>query len=412
MADANKLPADLPIGRRVAYWRGRRGLTQQHLADFLGKSKSWVDKVERGVRRLDKLSVLHDIAAALRVDVDRLLTTDSSEPIPSGRMVEASNEAKVDELRAVLTRYDHTAPASPVVGLPILRRSIDYAWFALHAAAYPRLVTSLPNVIVDAQGAHAECRSAETATILSEAYQVAADLLRKLGNHHLAWLAADRGVAVSTGADDRVLSARAALVLAGTVRDSGQPRHTLEICINVAHDMAPADPLDADPEHLTVYGSLLLQAAMGAAHLDHPDTVRDLVDEAAGVAAAAAGARDVYRTHFGEPLIGVIRTAAAVALKEPDQALAEHLQTTAHPKYVTLPAAVRADHLVDVARAHLDNKDATAAGRHLVQADRIAPAEVRERPAVLDLLRKTLLATDQPGSDLRALVTAAGVDYL
>ena len=48
---------ELPIGRRVAYWRGRRKMSQQVFADRLGKSKSWVDKVERGVRRLDKFSV-------------------------------------------------------------------------------------------------------------------------------------------------------------------------------------------------------------------------------------------------------------------------------------------------------------------------------------------------------------------
>ncbi|MBB5825704.1 transcriptional regulator with XRE-family HTH domain [Micromonospora carbonacea subsp. aurantiaca] len=30
----------LPVGRRVAYWRGRRRLSQQVFADRLGKSKS------------------------------------------------------------------------------------------------------------------------------------------------------------------------------------------------------------------------------------------------------------------------------------------------------------------------------------------------------------------------------------
>ncbi|MCX4472181.1 helix-turn-helix domain-containing protein [Micromonospora sp. NBC_01655] len=37
----------LPVGRRVAYWRGRRRMSQQVFADRLGKSKNWVDKVER-----------------------------------------------------------------------------------------------------------------------------------------------------------------------------------------------------------------------------------------------------------------------------------------------------------------------------------------------------------------------------
>ena len=49
---------DEPIGRRLARWRLRRRMTQQMLADRLGKSKSWVDKVERGVRALDRYSVV------------------------------------------------------------------------------------------------------------------------------------------------------------------------------------------------------------------------------------------------------------------------------------------------------------------------------------------------------------------
>ncbi len=47
------------IGRRVAYWRARRWMSQQVFADRLGKSKSWVDKVERGVAAgFDKFSVV------------------------------------------------------------------------------------------------------------------------------------------------------------------------------------------------------------------------------------------------------------------------------------------------------------------------------------------------------------------
>jgi transcriptional regulator with XRE-family HTH domain len=46
-------------------------MSQQVFADRLGKSKSWVDKVERGVRRLDKFSVVYEIADVLSVDVRR-----------------------------------------------------------------------------------------------------------------------------------------------------------------------------------------------------------------------------------------------------------------------------------------------------------------------------------------------------
>ncbi|MEK8109726.1 helix-turn-helix transcriptional regulator [Micromonospora sp. M12] len=37
-----------PIGRRMAELRAHRGMSQQVFADRISKSKSWVDKVERG----------------------------------------------------------------------------------------------------------------------------------------------------------------------------------------------------------------------------------------------------------------------------------------------------------------------------------------------------------------------------
>lgn len=38
----------LPVGRRVAYWRGMRRMSQHVTADRLGKSKSCVDRAELG----------------------------------------------------------------------------------------------------------------------------------------------------------------------------------------------------------------------------------------------------------------------------------------------------------------------------------------------------------------------------
>src|SRR5262245_63611944 len=63
---------DQPMGRRVAYWRNRRRMSQQLFADRLGKSKSWVDKVERGGRRLDRCYVIYERAHGLERDAQVL----------------------------------------------------------------------------------------------------------------------------------------------------------------------------------------------------------------------------------------------------------------------------------------------------------------------------------------------------
>src|SRR6187551_2553776 len=94
---------ELPIGRRVAYWRNRRRISQQVFADRLGKSKSWVDKVERGVRRLDKFSVIYEIADVLQLDVQLLTGRD---PARRPENINCVDQVEVEEIRAALERYD------------------------------------------------------------------------------------------------------------------------------------------------------------------------------------------------------------------------------------------------------------------------------------------------------------------
>lgn len=59
-------------GQRIATHRRRRGLSQAALAGLVGRSESWLSQVERGVRSVDRLSVLLDMARVLHVDVEAL----------------------------------------------------------------------------------------------------------------------------------------------------------------------------------------------------------------------------------------------------------------------------------------------------------------------------------------------------
>ena len=47
-------------------------MSQEVLAHLLGRSKSWLTKVERGERQLDRMSVITEMARVLRVDVIEL----------------------------------------------------------------------------------------------------------------------------------------------------------------------------------------------------------------------------------------------------------------------------------------------------------------------------------------------------
>src|SRR5205085_12416111 len=123
-------------------------------ADRLGKSKSWVDKVERGVRRLDKFSVVYEIADVLQVDVQLLL---GKEPERRPDSMSCIDQVEVEEIRSALERYDqisaffYAPPESPP--LTEMRKAVNHAWLSYQHAKYGMLARKLPRLLRDAQAA-------------------------------------------------------------------------------------------------------------------------------------------------------------------------------------------------------------------------------------------------------------------
>lgn len=91
------------VGERIAAYRHRRGLSQAALAGLVGRSESWLSQVERGLRSVDRLSVLLDMAKVLRVEVEAL-TGVPWRYAPNGGSVGAGP----DEIRRFffVARYD------------------------------------------------------------------------------------------------------------------------------------------------------------------------------------------------------------------------------------------------------------------------------------------------------------------
>ncbi|MFI2667379.1 helix-turn-helix domain-containing protein [Micromonospora carbonacea] len=392
----------LPVGRRVAYWRGRRRLSQQMLADRLGKSKSWVDKVERGVRALDRVSILHDIAAVLRIDAAVLLGRDA-------RPAEATERAEgVERIRAALSAYEITlGPVArrPAVPADRLARQVGHAWITYQHARYPQLVDLLQPLLSDAQCTHARDPAAGRGPLV-EAYRITAALLVKVGEADLAWLAADRAVAAATG--DRALVAAAVVQLGQALRASGRARAARSAALAAAYRIAPADPDDGTPQELSLCGALLVQAALAAARHGDEASATELLGEAAAMADRVGEGHDHHRTGFGPTTVGSARVAAAVELGAARAAVTWHERTTRRDAWRWLPAEHRAAHLLDAARAYLQADDPASAGRALVDADRTAPAEVRHRPAARSVLAQVVRDPHAPATIVQ-LALALGV---
>ncbi|MBG6104309.1 transcriptional regulator with XRE-family HTH domain [Micromonospora vinacea] len=202
------------------------------LADRLRRSKSWVDKVERGVRALDRYSVIQELAHVLRVDPEVLL--GQQRPTPAGPL------DGVDDIRAALACYDTSQAPQET---DELRRQVGYAWLSYQHAHYGQLVRVLPGLLDAAQGA----RSPE---LLVQAYRITSSLLVKLGEADLGWLAADR--AMSAAGDDPILAATATISVAQALRASSRDHLALTAALTAANRITPtpAHPRDHEVDGL------------------------------------------------------------------------------------------------------------------------------------------------------------------
>lgn len=368
--------------------RARRKLSQQSFADRLGKSKSWVDKVERGVRSLERVSTIRDVAAVLRVDTAALLGRDAR-PVDVTEQIEG-----VARIRAALSTYEmalgRPAARRPTVPADRLAREVGHAWTTYQHARYPQLMELLPKLLTEVQRTHASdpegCRVA-----LVESYRVTTSMLVKLDEVSLAWLADDRAMSAATG--DRLLVAAAAVQLGQVLRASARAR---SVMLAAAYLIAPRDLDEGTPQELSLCGSLLVQAALMAARAGDDRATVDLFDEATELAARVGDGHDHYRTAFGPTAVELAQVAAAVDLGDGQDAVAWHEKATRREGWRWLPVEHRAAHLVDAARAYLQIDDPGNAARVLVQADGIAPAEVRHRPAAREVVAQVARDPDAP----------------
>ncbi|GHJ17185.1 helix-turn-helix domain-containing protein [Micromonospora sp. AKA38] len=370
---------EAPIGRRVSRWRVRRRMTQQMLADRLGKSKSWVDKVERGVRALDRYSVIQEIAEVLRVDPAVLL--DPRRSVPTA----ASGLDGVEAVRAALARYHR--PPSPTAEAEQVRRHVAHAWLTYQHAHYAQLLRALPALLDAAHG---------TPELLLPAYRITASVLVKLGEADLAWLAADR--AVATANDDPTRAATASIAVAQALRALG--RHRLARTAALAAVDTTTDP--------GVRGTLLVQAGIAAAGADDRHHADDLLGRAAALADRGTPDNDPHHVGFCPTVVLLGRFLAALALGDDAEAVRRHQHAVRTDGWRRLPAEHRAAHLVDAAGAQVATGDLTAAGRALVDADRIAPAEVRCRPVARTLLAD-IARLDPAAADVARIAALVGL---
>ncbi|MFO7251518.1 MAG: helix-turn-helix transcriptional regulator, partial [Actinomycetes bacterium] len=146
----------LSIGERIAWYRRRRGMSQEVLAGLVNRTPDWLSKVENDRIELDRLSVIKSLATALDVSIGDLL----AEPSLVDWTAE-SGDRTVPALRAAITDYRHLTPIAALAQahdpppLDRLRRDVADVWEAYQASRYGLVIRRLPPLLAEAHHAAA-----------------------------------------------------------------------------------------------------------------------------------------------------------------------------------------------------------------------------------------------------------------
>ncbi|GAA3224532.1 helix-turn-helix transcriptional regulator [Pseudonocardia petroleophila] len=392
-----------PIGERIRIYRLRRGLSQRQLAGLVQRSESWLSQVERGIRSVDKLSVLIDIAKVLHVKVETL----------SGRpfALAPNGDPELDGLAAIqdaLGAYPGLGVTTPrPAKLSDIERLTTEVHLRYQSADYGAATRILPSLIMSVDGLVAESRGDERRRALelqSSVYVAAAKLVTKVGNAELAWLTADRAAGAALHAESPALGAAAAYQVACAFLKNDRLDEAEAIALITAENLD-----DDSPAGLSLRGALTLIAAVIAGRRNDRGEAMERLQRAQLLADQLGEDANHGWTAFGPTNVAIHRVSTAAELGDAASAIAQAEVVDV----ASLPSGLlsrRAQVHIDMAWAYCQWRADAEAVVNLLEAERVAPQTLRYNVLVRELLREMLKRerrTATPG--LRAIAGRAGV---
>lgn len=398
------------LAERVSFHRRRLGLSQVEFAATIGRSESWVSQVERGARRIDRLSVLQKLADALGVSVTELRGDEEAETEETGEKPEA-----FEELRLALT--GHPAVSAVLDGdenggsidLEVLRRRQEPVWTLTHETRYgelaPLLTELLPALELAARKATTSEEREEAHRLLADTYQAASAMLAKLSENDAAWVAADRATFTAERSGDPLLVTASLFRMAHvfmSLRQLGQAQQAAEAASNA---LEPRTGDGADAEELSLYGALQLVLSVVAARDNDRSRAHAHLDKARQAADRLGEDRNDFGTEFGPTNVAIHAVGIAVELGDAGAAL----DLAADVKKSALSPERRARFLIDVARAQVMRRHTGEALASLRQAEDLTPEQVRSLKPAREVATELIqLAGNRARPELRELAARFG----
>ncbi|MEU6946185.1 helix-turn-helix transcriptional regulator [Streptomyces sp. NPDC046316] len=379
------MTTNLTIGERVAWYRRRRGISQEVLAGLVGRTVDWLSKAENNRLELDRLSVIKSLADALDVSLGDLLAEPTLMDWTSD-----SGTRTVPALRSALMNYRQLTPLLGVTteGEPTpldeLRGSVGEVWDAYQDSRYGfatrRLPLLLADVLIAAQAYDGHERE-QAHELMAMTYQGAAMVLTKLGETDLAWIAADRGLAAAQQSGNPVVTGSLFRSVAHCLLSNGRFDAAAQL-VGDASDYLRPGLNGAGPDFLSIYGTLFLAGSMAAARADDRATTRDFLAEADRAAQQLGHDANHVWTAFGPTNVAIHHVATSAELGDMQVAvdLGPRIDTSA------LPTERRTRHNLEVARALSAHNRVDDALAMVLEAEQWAPEQVRSHYLARELV--------------------------
>jgi transcriptional regulator with XRE-family HTH domain len=379
------MTTNLTIGERVAWYRRRRGMSQEVLAGFVGRTVDWLSKAENNRLELDRLSVIKSLADALDVTLGDLL----AEPTLMDWTADSGTRT-VPALRSALMNYRQLTPLLGVTvegdptPLDELKDTVAEVWDAYQDSRYGFATRRLPLVLADALIAVQayDGRDRERAhELMAMTYQGAAMVLTKVGETDLAWIAADRGLGAAQQSDNMAVTGSLFRSVAHCLLSNGRFDAAVQLVSDAADYLRPG-LRDASPEFLSIYGTLFLAGSMAAARADDRSTTRAFLTEAEQAAQRLGRDANHMWTAFGPTNVAIHRVATSAELGDMQVAadLGPQIDTSG------LPIERRTRHSLEVARALSAHNRIDDALSMILEAEQWAPEQVRSHYLARELV--------------------------
>ncbi|MEU9142000.1 helix-turn-helix transcriptional regulator [Streptomyces sp. NPDC048404] len=406
----NSYSRELTTGDRIKLYRKRKGLSQAALGGLIGRSEDWVSKVERGVIPVDKLSVLLEISRVLDIRDLTELTGRSIALTPDGSREHESVPAIRRALNTISSQLGSDLPGSSLTPAELTER-VDQAWqtYEREVDRYAIVGPQLPTLLAEANDAARQASTADEAEVtraLISLYHLLQVFLRRVGEHGLSRVSADRALQLADQSGDPVLIGASAWNVSLVLTTMGDVAESADLARSAIEITAPGD--NPSPELLSVHGALHLVASVASMRDSRAPAAWDLLHEADRIARRAGVDRNDWRTAFGPT--NVAMHGVHLAGEEGDAAEALRLADSIEDENPVLPLERRTRYLVEVMNANRLRQDDYGTLYMIGRIRKTSPEEVKFFPLVREAVRD-LLKRERPSyrGELREHAAYLGV---